>query len=55
MELRDLQAKSYRVTDYVNNKDYGVVSGPVANLKVTFVDSLLLQASPEGPARSGGQ
>jgi alpha-galactosidase len=55
VELRGLEAKSYRVTDYVNKKDYGVVSGPVANLKVAFTDNLLLQATPEGAAKSGGQ
>jgi len=55
VELRGLEAKSYRVTDYVNNKDYGIVSGPVANLKVAFAGSLLLQVTPEGAPHAGGQ
>jgi hypothetical protein len=42
--LRGLQARSYRVIDYVNNKDYGMVTGPTANLQVAFDDSLLLQS-----------
>lgn len=44
--LRGLGAKSYRVTDYVNQKDLGTVTGPVAKLKVDFADNLLLEAAP---------
>jgi alpha-galactosidase len=47
VELRGLAAKTYKVVDYVNNKDYGVVNGPSAKLKVEFVDNLLLEATPE--------
>src|SRR5258708_29691663 len=47
IELRGLEAKSYRVTDYIKNKDYGTVVGPSGKLKVEFTDSLLLQAIPE--------
>jgi len=47
VELRGLAAKQYRVIDYVNNKDYGVVSGPEGRLKVEIQDSLLLQVTPE--------
>lgn len=46
VELRGLSAKPYHVTDYVNNKDLGMVTGPVAKLKVDFNDHLLLQAVP---------
>ncbi len=46
IELRGLKSRNYRVTDYVNQKDFGEVKGPTARLKVTFEDSLLLQASP---------
>jgi len=46
IELRGLESKNYRVTDYVNRKDFGTVKGPTAKLKVSFGDSLLLQASP---------
>jgi hypothetical protein len=31
--------------DYVNNKDYGTVAGPIAKLNVEFTGSLLLQAT----------
>jgi alpha-galactosidase len=47
VELRGLSAKQYRVLDYVNNKDYGTVSGPAPRLRVEFHDQLLLQATPE--------
>jgi alpha-galactosidase len=51
VELRGLEAKTYRVTDYVNDKDYGTVTGPVGTVKVDFVDNLLLQATPAtGPS-----
>src|SRR5271157_222415 len=46
IELRGLRQGSYRVTDYVNGKDYGTVQGPVAKLKVEFQDNLLLEAQP---------
>jgi alpha-galactosidase len=47
VELRGLSAKSYRIVDYVNNKDYGTVAGPAPRLRVEFQDHLLLQASPQ--------
>jgi alpha-galactosidase len=55
LQLRGLQARSYRVTDYVSNKDYGTVTGPTANLEVTFDDSLLLQAAPADSPHSAGR
>ncbi|MBS1851182.1 MAG: alpha-galactosidase [Acidobacteria bacterium] len=52
VELRGLQAQAYKVVDYVHEKDYGTVQGPVAKLKVHFQDNLLLEATPvAGPAR----
>jgi len=48
VELRGLQARQYRVVDYVNDKDYGTVSGPHARLHAEFSGSLLLQATPVG-------
>jgi alpha-galactosidase len=45
VELRGLQEKPYKVVDYVNNKDYGTVTGPIAKLNVEFTGSLLLQAT----------
>ena len=46
VELRGLGNQNYHVTDYVNGKDYGNVSGPTAKLKVDFAGSLLLEAMP---------
>ena len=47
VELRGLSAKSYRILDYVNNKDYGRVTGPAPRLQVEFQDHLLLEATPQ--------
>src|SRR5277367_3556627 len=44
VELRGLGDRSYHVTDYVDGKDYGTVTGPTAKLRVDFTDSLLLEA-----------
>jgi alpha-galactosidase len=46
IELRGLSPRTYKVVDYVNNKDYGTVTGPVAKLKVGIQDSLLLEVTP---------
>ncbi|HLZ13516.1 MAG TPA: glycoside hydrolase family 36 protein [Candidatus Acidoferrum sp.] len=51
IELRGLGAGKYRVVDYVNNKEYGTVSGPSARgmdpkLDVGFQGSLLLEVTP---------
>jgi alpha-galactosidase len=45
VELRGLGNRSYHVTDYVDGKDYGTVTGPTAKLRVDFTDSLLLEAN----------
>jgi alpha-galactosidase len=45
--LRGLAARQYRVTDYVDGKDLGIVHGPVAALDVKFQKHLLLEAKPE--------
>jgi alpha-galactosidase len=45
VELRGLATKTYRVTDYVHNKDLGTVTGPTGKLKVDFKDNLLLEAT----------
>lgn len=47
VELRGLEARSYRVLDYVNQKDYGTMTGPTAKLAVQFSRNLLLEAVPE--------
>jgi alpha-galactosidase len=44
VELRGLENRTYRVTDYVNDKDYGTVSGPTGKLHADFTGSLLLEA-----------
>ncbi len=46
VELRGLSARRYRLTDYVNGRDLGVVSGPTAMLPAAFQGSLLLEAAP---------
>jgi alpha-galactosidase len=46
VELRGLEAgKTYRVRDYVNGRDLGTVTGPVATLTARFERSLLLEAA----------
>jgi hypothetical protein len=45
--LRGLEpGKSNQILDYVNNKNYGVVTGPIPRLNVEFKESLLLEATP---------
>ena len=46
IELRGLDARKYRVVDYVNGKDFGLVNGPSAKLSAVFTGSLLLEATP---------
>jgi alpha-galactosidase len=47
VELRGLQDGSYRIIDYVNNKDLGKVHGPKATLSAEFTQHLLIEARPE--------
>ncbi len=46
IELRGLGSGEYQLTDYVNNKSLGTVSGPVARIQVKFDKNLLLEARP---------
>jgi alpha-galactosidase len=46
LELRGLSSGQYRITDYVNGKDFGVVAGPTAKIQADFTQSLLLEAVP---------
>jgi alpha-galactosidase len=46
VELRGLAPGEYKVTDYINGKDYGIVTGPIGKLKADFKASLLLEAIP---------
>jgi alpha-galactosidase len=55
VELRGLQPKAYKVVDYVNNKDYGTVTGPTAKINADFTGSLLLQATPQAGASVSGK
>jgi alpha-galactosidase len=55
VELRGLQSATYKIVDYVNNKDYGIVSGPTVRIDVDFTGSLLLQATPQGNAAASGK
>jgi alpha-galactosidase len=41
--LRGLSDRTYRVTDYVHDKDFGVVKGPTAKLSTEIRGSLLLE------------
>jgi len=43
IELRGLSDRTYRVTDYVHGKDFGVVKGPTAKLSTEIHGSLLLE------------
>ena len=40
VELRGLGKARYRITDYVNGADLGIVTGPIARLPVQFEHSL---------------
>ncbi len=44
--LRGLGANAYRVYDYVDNRELGVVQAPEARLDVEFVGALLIEAIP---------
>ena len=47
VELRDLNNRTYKLHDYVNDKDYGTISGPTYQMNVQFTKYLLLEAVPE--------
>ena len=47
VQLRGLQDRAYRVSDYEHGKDLGPVKGPVGSLPVQFMKHLLLEAVPE--------
>jgi alpha-galactosidase len=46
VELRGLGKGRYRITDYVNGTDLGVVTGPTAQLPAQFAKYLLIEAAP---------
>ncbi|MGK7390094.1 MAG: glycoside hydrolase family 36 protein [Candidatus Cyclobacteriaceae bacterium M2_1C_046] len=45
--LRGLKDKSYRVRDYINDLDLGMVKGPEAELNVSFEKNMLIELYPE--------
>jgi alpha-galactosidase len=47
IELRGLQDRTYRIFDYVNNKDLGSVHGPQATFSAKFDSHLLIEAQPD--------
>ena len=47
LELRGLDDRMYRVLDYVDGKDFGIVRGPVAHLSADVSNHLLLEATPQ--------
>ena len=55
LELRGLEARAYRVTDYVNGRDLGRVQGPRATLAARFAGSLLLEVRPDSAVASAGR
>lgn len=46
IELRGLEAKKYKVYDYVNQIELGTVTGPVGNINPTFKEHLLIECTP---------
>lgn len=47
VELRGLARRTYRVTDYVNNRELGTVRGPTGTLEARFTQHLLIEAAPQ--------
>ena len=46
LQLRGLSEKSYKVVDYVNNRDMGVINKEKPELNAGFDNSLLIMAYP---------
>ena len=44
VELRGLKTVPYRITDYVEGRDLGIVHGPIGRIEVAFDTHLLLEA-----------
>jgi alpha-galactosidase len=47
IELRGLEERTYRLSDYVTEDDLGTIQGPLVTLQVAFRGSLLIEAVPE--------
>ena len=52
IELRGLGEKKYTVTDYINNVDYGSVTGPTVRLAANFKGYLLVEAVATGAGQT---
>jgi alpha-galactosidase len=46
VELRGLDSRLYKIRDYTDGHDYGVVCGPSAHLLLSITGALLLEAAP---------
>jgi alpha-galactosidase len=46
VELRGLESRKYKLIDYVDDTDLGIISGPTAKIRVNFVKHLLVEATP---------
>ena len=49
VQLRGLAAGTYKIRDYVNNRDLGTVQGPTGMLNIVFDRSLLIEADLLSP------
>jgi alpha-galactosidase len=47
VEFRGLQGRTYKIRDYENRRDLGIVKGPAASLDVQFAKHLLVEADPQ--------
>jgi len=47
VELRGLERRAYKIRDYENDRDLGVLQGPAGSLDVQFTSHLLLEARPQ--------
>jgi alpha-galactosidase len=47
VELRGLEERAYRISDYVHEADLGSVQGPQARVAVKFEGALLVEAKPQ--------
>jgi alpha-galactosidase len=47
IELRGLEARTYKVTEYVEGKELGTVTGPTAKLPAEFTEHLLLEVTAQ--------
>lgn len=47
VELRGLEHRTYKVHDYENDRDLGIVRGPTGSVDVQFTSHLLLEAKPQ--------